>query len=79
MTFVKGNIKQGGRKKGTPNNKTKLMRDKFEDILNEFDTQSLINASLALNLNREFIQEELASYIINQHPTITFNKNSNID
>ena len=41
----------------------------------EVDTQSLINASLALNLNREFIQEELASYIINQHPTITFNKN----
>ena len=77
MTFVKGNIKQGGRKKGTPNNNTKLIRDKFEDILNEFDTESLIKDLKQLEpLERLKLILSMSEFITPKMQRQTINLNS---
>lgn len=45
--MIEQRIKTGGRKKGEPNKNTKLIRDKFEEVLNNIDADS-INKDLEL-------------------------------
>ena len=47
------------------------------NVLNS--NQTIVNAGLALALNRKFLQQELLSYIENENPSITFDQTKTIN
>ena len=58
-------IKTGGRKKDTPNRSTKVIRDKFQTVLDSFDTDSIINDLNSLKpLDRLKMINSLSEYIL---------------
>jgi len=58
-------IKTGGRKKDTPNKSTKVIRDKFQTVLDSFDTDSIIKDLNSLKpLDRLKMINSLSEYIL---------------
>jgi hypothetical protein len=78
MSFQKGIEKKGGRTKGTPNNNTKLIKDRFEEIINSFDNESIIEDLQYLRpIERLKILLAMSEFIAPkmQRETITLNTN----
>jgi len=67
-------VKTGGRTKGTANKSTKLIRDKFEDVLTSIDAESIINDLGNLEpLDRLKMIISISEYIAPKYQRVTIN------